>query len=47
MEFGFDGTTTELLARVQAFMDERVYPAESILEEQLATNPDSWAPPAI
>jgi acyl-CoA dehydrogenase len=24
-------------------MDERVYPAETILEEQLAANPDSWA----
>ena len=47
MEFGFDGTTTELRARVQSFMDERVYPAESILEEQLAASPDSWAPPAI
>ena len=47
MEFGFDSTTTELRVRVQAFMDERVYPAESILEEQLAATPDSWAPPAI
>ena len=43
MDFDFDRTTTELLARLQAFMDERIYPAERILEEQLAANPESWA----
>jgi acyl-CoA dehydrogenase len=43
MDFGFDRTTTELLERLQAFMDERVYPAETVLEEQLAEHPDSWA----
>jgi acyl-CoA dehydrogenase len=43
MDFDFDRTTTELLPRLQAFMDDRVYPAERILEEQLAANPESWA----
>ncbi|HEX4401844.1 MAG TPA: acyl-CoA dehydrogenase family protein [Galbitalea sp.] len=47
MDFGFDDTTTDLLAKLQAFMDERVYPAEPVLEEQLAANPDSWAPQPI
>ena len=47
MDFAYDRTTTDLLDRLQEFMDERVYPAESVLEEQLASNPESWAPPAI
>ena len=47
MDFAFDGTTIDLLSRLQAFMDERVYPAEAVLEQQLAENPDSWAPQPI
>ena len=47
MDFAFDTTTTELLDKLQAFMVEHVYPAEPILEQQLAENPDSWAPPPI
>jgi len=43
MDFGFDRTTTDLLERLQTFMDERVYPAEPVLEEQLAEHPESWA----
>jgi acyl-CoA dehydrogenase len=43
VDFAYDSTTTELLGRLQSFMDERVYPAEAILEEQLAEHPDSWA----
>jgi acyl-CoA dehydrogenase len=47
VDFAFDSTTTELLDRLRAFMEERVYPAEAVLEEQLAENPDSWAPQPI
>ena len=47
MDFTLDETTTGLLAKLQAFMDERVYPAEPILAEQLAADPNSWAQPAI
>jgi acyl-CoA dehydrogenase len=43
MEFALDPTTTELLGKLQAFMDERVYPAESVLEDQLAASPGVWA----
>jgi acyl-CoA dehydrogenase len=42
VDFAYDSTTTELLERLQTFMDERVYPAEAVLEEQLAEHPDSW-----
>jgi acyl-CoA dehydrogenase len=43
MDFAQDAATTELLATLQDFMDERVYPAEPILAAQLAEHPDSWA----
>jgi acyl-CoA dehydrogenase len=43
MDFALDAKTTELLGKLQSFMDERVYPAEHTLEEQLAANPDSWS----
>ena len=43
MDFAFDRTTTDLLERLHAFMDERVYPAERVLEEQLEEHPHSWA----
>ncbi|MFT4188809.1 MAG: acyl-CoA dehydrogenase family protein [Aeromicrobium sp.] len=44
MHFGYDQTTTDLLERVGAFMDEHVYPAEETLTAQLAqaTRDDSW-----
>jgi acyl-CoA dehydrogenase len=47
MDFAYDDTTTELLGRLQAFMDKKVYPAEPVLEQQLADDPDSWAQPPI
>src|SRR6195952_2349392 len=43
MDFAFDPTTTDLLDRLRSFMESHVYPAEAVLEEQLAANPDSWA----
>jgi acyl-CoA dehydrogenase len=42
MDFAPDARTTELLAKLQRFMDERIYPAEPVLEEQLAAHPDEW-----
>jgi acyl-CoA dehydrogenase len=43
MDFAYDAKTEDLRARVLAFMDEFVYPAEAILEEQLAEAADPWA----
>jgi len=47
MDFALDTRTTELLATLGAFVTERVYPAEAVLAEQLATSPTGWAPPPI
>jgi acyl-CoA dehydrogenase len=48
MEFGWDGTTLLWRDRLLAFMDEHVYPAESVVEEQLAQRGDNvWGPPPI
>ena len=43
MDFAPDARTTELLGALQSFMDERVYPSEAVLEEELAANPDVWS----
>ncbi len=37
MDFSHNTRTLEYLERLQSFMDERVYPAEAIQEEQVAT----------
>ena len=47
MDFAPDSTTTALLEKLQAFMDEKVFPAEPILAAQLAEHPDDWSQPAI
>ncbi|MFV9673501.1 MAG: acyl-CoA dehydrogenase, partial [Acidimicrobiia bacterium] len=36
MDFSHNARTIEYLERLQSFMDERVYPAEAIQEEQVA-----------
>jgi acyl-CoA dehydrogenase len=36
MDFGYDARTLDLRKRLLAFMDERVYPAEAVFEEQVA-----------
>jgi acyl-CoA dehydrogenase len=36
MDFAFDDRTEQLRSQLQAFMDELVYPAEKVFEEQLA-----------
>ncbi|MES2170107.1 MAG: acyl-CoA dehydrogenase family protein [Actinomycetota bacterium] len=43
MDFSYDATAQDYIARTQAFLDERVYPAEPVLKEQVAATPDSWA----
>ncbi|MES2092224.1 MAG: acyl-CoA dehydrogenase family protein [Actinomycetota bacterium] len=42
MDFAPDATTVDLVSRLEAFLSERVYPAESVLEAQLAATPDDW-----
>ena len=36
MDFAFDARTEELRAKLLAFMDEYVYPAEAVADEQRA-----------
>ncbi len=36
MDFGYDARTLDLRKRLLAFMEERVYPAEAVFEEQVA-----------
>lgn len=43
MDFEFDTTTKEYIDRVERFMAEHVLPAEEVLAQQLADNPDVWA----
>ena len=43
MDFRHDATTEELRDTLLAFMDEKIYPAEPVFEEQLAGLGDRWA----
>jgi acyl-CoA dehydrogenase len=48
MDFGFSSRTTSLCAAVSQFLDDVVYPAEPVFEEQVAAAPDRWdAPPVL
>ncbi|WP_432843099.1 acyl-CoA dehydrogenase family protein [Dactylosporangium sp. CA-092794] len=47
MDFGFDQTTTDLIARMDAFMRECVYPAEERFEDELRQRPGAWGPPPV
>ncbi|MEU8547338.1 acyl-CoA dehydrogenase family protein [Streptomyces roseoverticillatus] len=48
MDFAYDARTEELRGRLLAFMDEHVYPAEAVAEEQRAGLDDPWtAPPVV
>lgn len=49
MHFGFDDTTNELIARLEAFMADTIYPAEATAHQQITelTSQDSWERPAI
>jgi acyl-CoA dehydrogenase len=42
MDFAPDATAREYTERARAFLDERVLPAEPVLEEQLAATADEW-----
>ena len=46
MDFAYDARTQELIADLQAFMDEHVYPAEAVFEEQL-DRAEPWTPPPV
>ncbi|MHC5907239.1 acyl-CoA dehydrogenase family protein [Streptomyces sp. S6] len=47
MDFAFDARTEELRGRLLAFMDEHVYPAETLAEEQRAALASPWDTPAV
>ncbi|HVO55982.1 MAG TPA: acyl-CoA dehydrogenase family protein [Solirubrobacterales bacterium] len=47
MEFELTDRCKEFQERVQAFMDERVYPAESILHEQVSASESPYVHPPI
>ncbi|WP_068268801.1 acyl-CoA dehydrogenase family protein [Aldersonia kunmingensis] len=47
MDFEYSPKVRDLQARLTAFMQERVLPAEPIAESQLATKPDHWGAPPI
>ncbi|KXO93998.1 acyl-CoA dehydrogenase family protein [Tsukamurella pseudospumae] len=43
MEFAYDAKTTELIGRVDDFMDSHVYPAEETFHRELEELDDRWA----
>ncbi|MGP4045643.1 acyl-CoA dehydrogenase family protein [Streptomyces sp. 2A115] len=47
MDFAFDARTEELRAKLLAFMDEYVYPAEAVAEEQRGRLASPWDTPAV
>ncbi len=47
MDFAFDARTEELRTRLLTFMDEHVYPAEEVAEEQRARLASPWDTPQI
>jgi acyl-CoA dehydrogenase len=47
VDFALDEKTTQLKAELEQFMLEKVYPAEAVLEEQLAAHPEHWSPAPI
>ncbi|WP_419665860.1 acyl-CoA dehydrogenase family protein [Streptomyces sp. 2-1] len=47
MDFAFDARTEELRAKLLAFMDEYVYPAEAVAHEQREQLASPWDTPAV
>ncbi|MEU6081132.1 acyl-CoA dehydrogenase family protein [Streptomyces sp. NPDC047108] len=47
MDFAFDARTEELRAKLLAFMDEHVYPAEAVAHEQHAQLASPWLTPPV
>ena len=46
MDLGYSNRTTQLMARVSAFMDEHIYPNEARFEDEVAQG-DRWQPLAL
>jgi hypothetical protein len=46
MDFAYSPKVQQLRERLTAFMEEHVYPAESVFEQQVAEG-DRWQPTAI
>ncbi len=47
MDFAYDARTEELRAKLLAFMDEHVYPAEAVADEQRAALASPWETPPV
>src|SRR3954452_17011016 len=47
MDFAFDATTVALQARLLAFMDECVYPAEARFREEVERAAEPWGTPPV
>ncbi|TVL90565.1 acyl-CoA dehydrogenase family protein [Streptomyces sp. SAJ15] len=47
MDFAFDARTEELRGRLLAFMEEHVFPAEAVAEEQRARLDSPWRTPPV
>jgi len=47
MDFAYDDATRSLIERLEAFMDECVYPAEETFFQQRAEAQDPWAPAPV
>ncbi|CAL9395501.1 acyl-CoA dehydrogenase family protein [Streptomyces sp. enrichment culture] len=47
MDFAYDARTEELRERLLSFMDEHVYPAEPVAEEQRAALDSPWRTPRV
>ena len=47
MNFEFSEKTKELQRRLQAFMDEHVYPNEHLYHQQIDEAPSRWQVPPI
>jgi len=47
MDFSHNQKTTDLIARLHAFMDEHIYPHEQTYREQVAAMGDDWQPVPI
>jgi acyl-CoA dehydrogenase len=46
MDFAYDDRTKALVAELESFMDEHVYPAEAVFEEQ-RDQAEPWTPPPV
>jgi acyl-CoA dehydrogenase len=43
MDFSYDAKTVGLIQAMTAFLDEKVYPAEAVLREQVDASPNGWS----